>query len=116
MKVINSEVAIKRHGQGHGFTCIVKKSFLIFSCYSFGNEEIADLVKSLDQIGQLIRTNGTEAIITGDYIAKSPQWRMGFSDARGNLITEWISAYNYIVNNQGAKLTFSTKVTGQYWT
>lgn len=112
IKVIKDEVVIKKYGQGHGFSYIATASFMIFSCYSSGNNDIADLERTLDEIDLLIRTNGTEAIIAGDFNAKSPLWGMGFSDARGHLMTEWISANNYVINNQGEKPTFTHQSYG----
>lgn len=106
IKVVNNEVAIRKHGQGQGFCYIVTRNLTIFSCYCSGNDEIVDLEVTLDEIDLTIRANENEAIIAGDFNAKSPQWGMGFTDARGDLMTNWISANNYVVNNQGEKPTF----------
>ncbi|XP_074036343.1 uncharacterized protein [Leptinotarsa decemlineata] len=106
IKVINNNTAIKSQGYGHGFTYIVTTKAMIISCYSSGNDNIERLEKTLQELEQRIRTSRTEVIITGDFNAKSPEWGMNFSDARGHKMTEWIAANNLIVVNHGEKPTF----------
>lgn len=104
--IFNKNIQVRSQGYGHGFTFIMATNFIMFSCYCSGNDDIEDLEMTLQEIEQLISVNRSEAIIAGDFNAKSPQWGMHFTDARGQLITEWMSANSYVLINQGDKPTF----------
>lgn len=42
----------------------------------------------------------------GDFNAKSPQWGMGRTDNRGQVMTEWIAEQDLLIVNEGNKPTF----------
>lgn len=71
-----------------------------------------DLEETIQEIENLIRANRSEAIIAGDFNAKSPQWGMDYTDARGSKMTEWIAANNLIVLNEGNTPTFVNRNYG----
>lgn len=112
IKLIDTSVPIKRQGQGLGFTYLSIKDLVIFSCYSSGNDDIESLEETLSEVGNLLRTTAKKAIIAGDFNAKSPSWGMHFTDARGQLLTEWVAAHNLFIANQGNKPTFQTENYG----
>lgn len=106
IKSFDRKMLVRREGRGHGFSYIGFDDYTIYSCYSSPNGDLHDLNIMLEEIASLVRSNNEKAIIAGDFNAKSPQWGMAFSDRRGQIITEWIAANDYVVINQGDKPTF----------
>lgn len=106
IKITDRNVLIKKWGKGLGFSFVVLENYSIYSCYSSPNGDIEDLERMLEEIANLVRSNNERAIITGDFNAKSPQWGMTFSDRRGQLVTEWIAANDFLIVNQGNTPTF----------
>lgn len=88
IKIMPPGVTVRRQGQGPGYTYIDTGNFTIYSCYSSGNDELENLERTLDEIGNLVTTRNEKAIIAGDFNAKSPQWVMQTSDRRGQVLTE----------------------------
>lgn len=112
IKIIDTNIPIRSQGQGTGFTYIAIEDFVIFSCYSSGNDSIQTLEGTLLEIGNLIRTTMTKAVISGDFNAKSPLWGMNFTDERGKRLTEWIAELNLVVANKGSMPTFQIENYG----
>lgn len=106
IKILNGDIRIKEQGYGTGFSYTLMSKYVIFSCYSSGNNHITDLEETLQNIEQYIRSNKVEAIIAGDFNGKSPQWGMNQTDARGQVITDWIATNDFVVINNGNKPTF----------
>lgn len=112
IKILDSNVLVTNYGQGPGFTYVSTNGYAIYSCYCSGNNELTDLEETLDQIGQLIRRRKEEAVITGDFNAKSPQWGMSTTDERGTILVEWLAENSLLVANQGEKPTFQVQNYG----
>lgn len=112
IKLMDTSMPIKSQGQGRGFTYLAIKDFIVFSCYSSGNDNIETLEQTLFEIGNLIRTVTMKAIIAGDFNAKSPLWGMNFTERRGQLLSEWISTHNLVVANTGNMPTFQIENYG----
>lgn len=106
IKVLTSEIGVRNQGYGSGFSYIETTRATLFSCYSSGNREIEELEETLQEIECYLRIKRGEAIIVGDFNAKSPQWGMDLIDARGRTVTEWIATNDLVVSNQGNKATF----------
>lgn len=107
LKVLNTDIKIKGQGQGCGYSYVVTNKMTLFSCYSSGNDEIEDLDNTLVEIESHIRVNNNEAVIAGDFNAKSPQWGMNVTDRRGQLLIDWIAANDLVLSNKGNKPTFT---------
>ncbi|XP_033222788.1 uncharacterized protein LOC117176644 [Belonocnema kinseyi] len=112
IKVLDKSIAIKEQGKGTGFFYVATTSFTIYSCYASPNKKVEELEALLQQIGNCIRTRGEEAIVAGDFNAKSPQWGMKRTDGRGRIITEWLAQDDLIVKNKGENPTFVRKNYG----
>ncbi|XP_044728669.1 uncharacterized protein LOC123292172 [Chrysoperla carnea] len=106
IKILDRNIAVKNQGSGKNFCYVTTPSFTIYGCYASPNKKIEELSDILEQIGNCIRTRGVEAIVVGDFNAKSPQWGMMANDARGQLVSEWIAEHDLIVKNVGKKPTF----------
>lgn len=106
IKILSTNIKIKNQGCGPGFAYIESEEFTIYSCYSSGNDEIDELLTTLTEIGNIIRFKNQEAIVAGDFNAKSPKWGMNITDRRGYVMTEWTAANNLVIANQGMTPTF----------
>lgn len=107
IKLINMDVNITSQGQGKGYAYIKTEKFTLFSCYSSGNDDIQDLEETLQEIELYLRMHRDEAIVAGDFNAKSPQWGMNTTDRRGQLMTDWMASNDLVLINQGSKPTFT---------
>ncbi|XP_060516193.1 uncharacterized protein LOC132695754 [Cylas formicarius] len=112
IKVIENNIAIKRQGSGSGYCFIETVDYTIYSCYFSGNDEIDQLDEALYEIGRRVQGNNEKAIIAGDFNAKSTEWGMTHTDARGELVTEWMAANGLITVNQGNSPTFQSQGYG----
>ena len=80
------------------------KDYMMVCCYLSPNMEIQNYKIKVDAI--VGDTYKKEAIIIGDYNAKSLKWRSPITDARGELWAEIIEKRNMVVHNTGQKPTF----------
>lgn len=112
IKILNVQVKIRSQGQGKGYSYIATEKFTLFSCYSSGNDEIQDLEETLQEIESHLRMNRTEAVIAGDFNAKSPQWGMSLTDRRGHILTDWVASNDLVLINKGNKPTFTYRSYG----
>ena len=112
IKILDRNIPIENQGKGKSFSYVTIPYFTIFGCYAFPNKMIEELSITLEQIGNYITPTGDEAIVVGDFIAKSPQWEMRTTDARGEVVTEWIAEHDLIVKNVGGKPTFQRQDYG----
>lgn len=110
--ILNKNLRISKQGSGDGFTYVITKDYIIFSCYSSGNREIEQLENLLNEIGKLVRVNKGKAIVAGDFNAKSPHWNMEKTDYRGARLEEWIGQNDLVVHNEGETPTFQTENYG----
>ncbi|XP_060516767.1 uncharacterized protein LOC132696115 [Cylas formicarius] len=99
-------------GSGSGYCFIETVDFTIYSCYFSGNDEIDQLDEALFEIGRMVQGNNEKAIIAGDFNAKSTEWGMTHTDARGEMVTEWMAANGLITVNQGNSPTFQSQGYG----
>ena len=99
IKVLDPKLVTKRHGKGSSFCYVETPAFTLFGCYASSNREAQDLEDFLQTIGNKIRARQEEAILVGDFIAKSPQWVMKMTDRRGEVLTEWIAQHDLVVQN-----------------
>lgn len=104
MKVMDTNILIKIHGQGSAFTYGAIKDFIIFSWCSSSNDHIDTLEQTPFETGKLIRTMTIKAIIAGDFEATSALTGTNFTDRRGQLLSEWIT-HNQVVSIKWNKHT-----------
>lgn len=101
-----SKITVKSQGCGTGFAFVELSQFTVYSVYSSGNRDIEQLEGTLHEIGRRIATLHENAIIAGDFNAKSPQWGMHRTDRRGDVLTEWMAAHDLAIVNRGDSPTF----------
>lgn len=112
IKILDPNIAIKEQGKGKGFSYVKTSDFTVYSCYASPNRAPEELAETLQQIDENIRINNEEAIVAGDFNAKSPQWGMRATDARGVVVTQWIAQHDLTILNQGEKPTFERQGYG----
>lgn len=106
IKLLNRQIVVKDQGYGPGFTFVTTPDITIYSCYSSGKKDITELESTLYYIAKRIRLKKENAVVAGDFNAKSPAWGMPNTDDRGQLMTEWIAENNMSIANRGFKPTF----------
>ena len=112
IKVLHPKLVTKGYGKGRSFCFVERPIFTLFGCYASPNKEIQDLEDFLQTIGNKIRAKQEEAILVGDFNAKSPQWGMKMTDRRGVVLTEWIAQHDLVVQNTGRSPTFEKRGYG----
>ncbi|XP_074031354.1 uncharacterized protein [Leptinotarsa decemlineata] len=73
----------------------------IYSCYISPNIPINEYKGTTDAIMQDVMDQGKEAVIAGDFNAKSPLWGAPHTDERGNYLTDWIATLDLTIHNNG---------------
>ncbi|KAI5751823.1 hypothetical protein M8J77_011204 [Diaphorina citri] len=96
-------------GSGKGFTWVKIQDILLMSVYTSGNDRIEEMDATLREISATLRTKGKDAIIGGDFNAKSPEWGETRLDGRGRKLSEWIAMENLITQNIGNTPTFKRR-------
>lgn len=109
IKILNPNLVITRQGHGQGYSYISTKEYTLYSCYMSPNDNLQQLDDNLNEIGRQVRQNREEAVIVGDFNAKSPQWGLDTTDRRGELVAEWLAENDLIIVNEGTKPTFRRK-------
>lgn len=112
IKILDQSLPVLGQGKGKGFAYVTTPALIIFNCYASPNQEIGELEDTLEGIGTRLSQDRTNAIIIGDFNAKSPQWGMHTTDARGNTVVEWIAQCDLYVRNEGTTPTFEREGYG----
>lgn len=95
-----------------GFVWVEIADLRLYSCYFSPNDPFPIFADQVDALESSIRQSNLDAIITGDFNAKSPEWGETRLDKRGKLVCEMLSGNNLFVANQGKKWTFRRGVIG----
>ncbi|XP_033225993.1 uncharacterized protein LOC117178676 [Belonocnema kinseyi] len=112
IKVLDQTIPLKEQGKGNGFSFVETTTFTVYSCYTSPNRGAQELEALLQRIANCIRSRGEDAIVSGNFNAKSSQWGMKRTDRRGKILTEWLAQNDLIVQNNGDKLTFIRREYG----
>ncbi|KAI5745079.1 hypothetical protein M8J76_008121 [Diaphorina citri] len=100
---------VESEGDGNGFTWAVIGGILFISLYSSFNDPIFLLESSLKDISEKIRAFSGEAVVGGDFNAKSPLWNESRTDQRGLVVSEWIANENLVIQNKGFVPTYRAR-------
>lgn len=98
----NSKVKMKGIRASKGWVKLELEKVDLYSCYISPNINNIDYERILDEIMVEVGTSGREAILCGDFNAKSPLWGSPMTDHRGEEITEWTAAKNMVTINDGS--------------
>lgn len=109
ISIINRSLFINRKGQGLRHSWIDTNGIRLLSCYISPNSGLEEMKNIMDSISQTIREKGErEALISGDFNAKSWAWGSNIQDRRGAIMMECIKEENLFIQNMGYTPTFTT--------
>jgi len=106
--IINiNRTRLDNEGSGEaGIRWISAHGIRIFSCYWSPNSMFSEYLDFLNRLERSIRSESTEAIITGDFNAKHTDWGSTTSEKRGEALADLIYALGLVVCNKGNSSTF----------
>lgn len=112
--VPNTNILVKGHGRSRGLVWANVSDAIFVSCYFSPNANVAEFQNQLDDLEDIILTLGNSKIIlAGDFNAKSVEWGMPVTDARGCRILEMAARTGLVVSNVGSVPTFRRPGYGQ---
>ncbi|XP_072400594.1 uncharacterized protein [Diabrotica undecimpunctata] len=89
-----------------GYVTIRMERMNVICCYISPNIAMDAYEARLDEIMNEGRRLGEEFLVLGDFNAKSSEWGSPVTDARGRMLTDWVSALDLVVLNTGLEPTF----------
>ncbi|XP_072375467.1 uncharacterized protein [Diabrotica undecimpunctata] len=89
-----------------GYVTIRMERMNVICCYISPNITMDAYEARLDEIMNEGRRLGGEFLVLGDFNAKSSEWGSPVTDARGRMLTDWVSALDLVVLNTGLEPTF----------
>ncbi|XP_074041466.1 uncharacterized protein [Leptinotarsa decemlineata] len=110
----NPGCGVVTHVKGQGFVCIKFEDWTLYSCYISPNISMEVYKERLHLILDHVADSKNEAIVAGDFNAKSPSWNSPITDARGTYMDEALQALDMVVLNEGSTPTFTRGATASY--
>jgi exonuclease III len=106
--IVNANrIRLDNEGTGEaGFRWVTAHGIRLYSCYWSPNSTFTDYMDFLNRLEQSIRSERSEAIITGDFNAKHTDWGSPKSENRGEALADLINALGLIICNKGNSSTF----------
>nr|XP_023027496.1 uncharacterized protein LOC111515504 [Leptinotarsa decemlineata] len=104
---INPNCGVVTHEVGLGFVCLIFNNWALYNCYISPNCTLEQYKEYIDRVMEHVRDGGREAVVVGDFNAKSAMWAAAITDTRGDYLAEWIQAQNMVVHNEGETPTFT---------
>lgn len=103
--------SFKKLESGRGFAAARWGDATIILCYFSPNKSMASFEKFLARVEECLARSGEHpTTIAGDFNAKSGAWGSRRTDARGEILSEWMDSLNLVPLNRG---TVSTCVRWQ---
>ncbi|CAG4927182.1 unnamed protein product [Colias eurytheme] len=97
---------IRAHMKGHGCVAVRLIDTVVIATYFSPNKTLPEFEAFLGEVGSLIQWGRpNKIIVAGDLNAKSVAWGSSASDARGDVLVEWLAAQNLVSLNQGTEHT-----------
>lgn len=103
---LSNKLTIAECFAGRGFSAVRSQGIDIYSCYISPNCTLSEFEIVIDNIMATVRNRKNDAIITGDFNAKSTIWGSKCLDKRGEKVQEWLSSLDLVVENDGIAPTF----------
>lgn len=92
-------------GDGNGFVWIDCGVCIVYTCYISPNVDNQAYITFLTDLRNDIKRQTKEVVITGDFNAWATAWGCRTTDARGRLLTDWISETDMLLVNRGLAST-----------
>lgn len=112
--LVNKNIRAKGIYRGGGYVRLELENADLYSCYISPNIKIEEFKKTVDDIMNEVRNRKKEAIVAGDFNAKSQLWSSPKQDKRGEYIEEWAATLNLTILNEGDSPTFVRGSSGTY--
>ncbi|CAG4936399.1 unnamed protein product [Colias eurytheme] len=94
------------HMKGHGCVAVKLTDMVVIGVYFSPNKTLAEFEAFLGEVNSMIQWGRPhQVVIAGDLNAKSALWGSSASDARGDILVEWLAAQNLVPLNQGNENT-----------
>nr|CAI5854663.1 unnamed protein product [Callosobruchus analis] len=103
--IVNKKIEVYSLHHEEGIVALGLKSVVLLCGYCSPNSSIEEFEDFLRNIKLHLRHKGNY-IVMGDFNAKSALWGSPVTDRRGRILSEWISAMNLVVLNEGDTPTF----------
>lgn len=81
----------------------------MYNCYISPNVRVEVYRAYIDTVMEAVRDSGREAVIAGDFNAKSPSWGSNKLDHRGEYMEDWIQSLGLTLANDGLEPTFTRR-------
>lgn len=98
----NREMGVDVVERKQGYMYVRMGGIAIYNVYISPNIPLAEFRDRVEEIMDGVRCRGEEAIIAGDFNAKSPLWGAPAADARGEILAEWGATLDLVVLNDGS--------------
>lgn len=96
----------KRLKSGRGFAAAMWRGVRVVSCYVSPNRSIASFERFLNGLEAYMGQDGVRpTLVAGDFNAKSVVWGSSHTDAKGELLLEWMAGMNLTPLNRGTVST-----------
>ncbi|CAG4971188.1 unnamed protein product [Colias eurytheme] len=102
----NGSPQICAHMKGHGCVAVKLTDMVVIGVNFSPNKTLAEFEAFLGEVNSMIQWGRPhQIVIAGDLNAKSALWGSSASDARGDILVEWLAAQNLVPLNQGNENT-----------
>ena len=92
--------------RGNGYVACLWGDRAVVGVYISPNISLADFEAKLEEIGGVVRRLRSDwVLVAGDFNAKSGEWVSPVSNARGEMLGEWIVALDLHIINRGSEPT-----------
>ncbi|XP_072395050.1 uncharacterized protein [Diabrotica undecimpunctata] len=101
VRILNRKLRVYGIDTHEGFVTIRMEGVNVVCCYISPNCTVENYESRLDEIMNEVRLLGRECLVLGDLNAKAAEWGSPRTDARGQMLMEWIGTLDLVVLNNG---------------
>ncbi|XP_072377961.1 uncharacterized protein [Diabrotica undecimpunctata] len=108
VQILNRKLRVHGIDTHQGFVTIRVVGVNVVGCYISPNCTVENYESRLDEIMNEVRLlgMGRECVVLGDFKSKATEWDYPRTDARGQMLMEWIGTLDLVVLSNGREATF----------
>lgn len=110
----NKNLEISSITKTNGIVILQTQDYDVYACYMPPSLSQPQFEQRMDYIVRAVRTRNKEAIILGDFNAKSEEWCSPVSDLRGQTLAEAAASLDLIAHNKPGHPTFVRNASQSY--
>lgn len=114
IKICDRTLSVNKISKHNGFVCVELENFAIYGCYISPNITLQEFNTYLNTLRENVLSERKEVLICGDFNAKSKTWCSPIEDARGGLLSDFVSETKLIILNSGDTPTYSRGESTSY--